>query len=171
MHDIGKAALVQAFPGLFPAIVEQLVAQRWQVPMLAAEEEVAGGASHCSVSRILAENWKLGPEVVRVVENHHQATAADPFSALIGLADFIACGLYPYPRQAAFPALTLIGGMPGPPPTADTPPIPEPLEAALRFLPAGLLGELAVEMKDLVALGVILAPAIRKFTEDMRRST
>lgn len=174
MHDIGKAALVQAFPDLFPAIVEHLVAQRWQVPMLAAEEEVAGGANHSSLGGILAANWKLGSEVERVVENHHQATAADPFSALIGLADFIAGGLYPYPRQAAFPALTLIGGVSTPPPaepSADAlAPALAPLEAAERFLPPGLLGELSVGMEDLIALGVTLAPAIRQFTENMRRS-
>lgn len=75
MHDIGKAALVQAFPGLFPTIVD-LVAQQWQVPMLAAEEEVAGGANHSSVGRILAANWKLGPEVERVVANHHPFPSA-----------------------------------------------------------------------------------------------
>lgn len=174
MHDIGKAALVQAFPGLFPAIVEHLVAQGWQVPMLAAEEEVAGGANHSSVGRILAENWKLGPQVEGVVENHHHAAAGDPFSGLISLADFIAGGLYPYPRQAAFPTVALIGGVafPAPAEAAATPPGPalDPLEAAGRFLPSGLLGELSTAVEDLVALGVALAPAIRQFTENMRRS-
>lgn len=172
MHDIGKAALVQAFPGLFPAIVEHLVAQQWQVPMLAAEEEVAGGANHNLVGRILAENWKLDSEVGRVVENHHLATAADPFSALVGLADFIAGGLYPYPRQAAFPTAALIGVVASPPPaepSAGTPALAS-LEAAGRFLPPGLLDELSLSLEDLIALGVMLAPAIRQFTENMRRS-
>lgn len=174
MHDIGKAALLQAFPGLFPAIVEHLVAQQWQVPMLMAEEEVAGGANHSSLGSILAVNWKLGPEVERVVENHHQATAADPFSALIGLADFIAGGLYPYPRQAAFPTVALIGGTKSPPPAKPVTNAPAPalplLEVAARFLPPGLLGELSMGLEDLIALGVTLAPAIRQFTENMRRS-
>jgi two-component system chemotaxis response regulator CheY len=174
MHDIGKAALVQAFPGLFPAILEHLVARQWQVPMLAAEEEVAGGANHGSLGGILAANWKLGPEVERVVENHHRAAAADPFSALIGLADFIAGGLYPYPRQAAFPTLALIGGTVRPlPPTPEAQePVPAlaPLEAAGRFLPPGLLAELSLSLEDAIALGVALAPAIRQFTENMRRS-
>ncbi len=166
MHDIGKAALVQAFPGLFPAIVEHLAAQQWQVPMLAAEEEVAGGADHASLGAILAANWRLNPEVERVVENHHRATTADAFSALIGLADFIAGGLYPYPRQAAFPAVALIGGTAAPPATGASP----ALEAAGRFLPPGLLGELSLSLEELIALGVALAPAIRRFTENMRRS-
>ncbi len=173
MHDIGKAALVQAFPGLFPTIVEHLVAQQWQVPMLAAEEEVAGGANHSSVGRILAANWKLGPEVERVVANHHQATAADPFSALIGLADFIAGGLYPYPRQAAFPTVALMGGVTAPPPAEPSTapaPIATPLEAVGRFLPPVLLSELSLNIEDLIALGVTLAPVIRQFTENMRRS-
>ncbi|MCC7261400.1 MAG: HDOD domain-containing protein [Candidatus Latescibacteria bacterium] len=172
MHDIGKAALVQAFPGLFPTIVEHLSARQWQVPMLAAEEEVAGGADHASLGAILAANWHLGPEVERVVENHHRATTADPFSALIGLADFIAGGLYPYPRQAAFPAIALIGGARSPllDETAAQTPAPPSLEAAQHFLPPGLLAELSLPLEDLVALGLSLAPIIRRFTENMRRS-
>jgi hypothetical protein len=54
-------------------------------------------------------------------------------------------------------------------PSADAP-VLAPLEAAGRFLPPGLLGELSMRMEELIALGVILAPAIRKFTENMRRS-
>jgi len=170
MHDIGKAALIQAFPGLFPAILEHLTAQQWQVPMLAAEEAVAGGANHAALGAILAVNWRLGTEVERVVENHHRAGAADSFSALIGLADFIAGGLYPYPRQAAFPTVALMGGVQSPPPAEPSAEALPPLEAAGRFLPPGLLAELSLTLEELIPLGVALAPAIRRFAEHMRHS-
>jgi two-component system, chemotaxis family, chemotaxis protein CheY len=109
MHDIGKVALIQAYPGLFSMIVEELQNQNWNVPMKAGEDLLAGGADHNLVGRILADSWKLGAALSKMVEYHHTPAADDAFSQLISLADFIGGCVYPYPKQATYPMVHMLG--------------------------------------------------------------
>ena len=43
IHDIGKVAMVQSYPGLFPLIVEEMEQQGWSLRMHRAEGLLAGG--------------------------------------------------------------------------------------------------------------------------------
>ncbi len=108
MHDIGKVALVQSYPGLFPLIVEELQNQNWNLPMKSGEDLLAGGADHNLVGRILAGSWKLGSTLEKMIEYHHTPSADDTYSQLIALADFIGGCTYPYPKQAAYPMMQML---------------------------------------------------------------
>jgi two-component system, chemotaxis family, chemotaxis protein CheY len=108
MHDIGKVALIQAYPGLFPMIVEELQNQSWNLPMKVGEDLLAGGADHNLVGRILADSWKLGSELAQIVDYHHTPSADDFFSQLISLSDFVGGCVYPYPKQATYPMMRML---------------------------------------------------------------
>jgi len=196
MHDIGKVALVQSYPGLFPLIIEVLEKQRWNLPMRAAEDQVAGGVDHSLVGGILAESWDLGSAMCQVIEKHHAPSSEDRFSQLVALADFLGGGIYPYPRQASFPLVrglrTEVGGSPSSAPAeageAETGEAPStapagageaervdvstlaPLEAMSSFLPEGLLASLDVPLEELIALERLLAPTVRRLVEQLRES-
>jgi HD-like signal output (HDOD) protein len=181
MHDIGKVALVEGYPGLHSMIQGVMVVGRWSVPMAVAEASVAGGANHTLVGRLLAESWKLGDDVCRVVENHHAPSAEDRFSQLIALANLLGNGIYPFPKQATYPIARLVqGGMaslPGAAPPAEAPdafgemaPEDDPLKAVRRFLPAGLLEQLGLGLQDLIDLGKTLGPVVQRLTEEIRKS-
>lgn len=184
MHDIGKVALVHGYPGLFPMIVQDLEIKSWNAPMRLSEEMVAGGADHALVGRILAQSWKLGDDLTRVIENHHRPGAEDRFAQLIALANFLGGGIYPYPKQAAFPMVRLLGEAPPAEtaaanadkpraqeePSADPAGPTSPEEAALLFLPEGLLERLEIPLGELIALGRRLAPSVRRLAEDLRKT-
>ena len=184
MHDIGKMALAHAYPGLFALFVEHLEVQDWNITMFSTEETVAGGAQHCHVGRILADAWQLGEETTQVIETHHVPASDDRFSQLVALANFIAGGIYPYPLQAQYPLVRLLAGPTAAPPPGNAgaapvaaadpdemPPHPVSAREALeRFLPPGLAEDLVVQVDELVELVKLLAPTIRNFTEEMRKS-
>ena len=179
MHDIGKVALIRSYPGLLEPILDQLKARDWNVPMGMAEENLAGGAHHCEVGRILAQSWNLGESICQVVERHHTPSREDHFSQLIALADFLAAGFFPYPKVAVYPMGRLLrqgegDNAPSPPAKRqgaksaepvtrqaewDSPTSIEevdPLERAAFFLPEGLLEWMELETEDLVDLGKAL---------------
>ena len=199
MHDIGKAALAQAYPGLSPMFVEDLQQHNWNQPMSAAEDRIAGGANHNLVGRILGQSWKLGDDLCDLVEFHHDPATDDRFAALVTLADFLVGGIFPFPKQAKFPLVDLLQD--GATPTegeeqkeAEAPaateqkegeeqaPAAEPDEdvahiaalapdqALLNFLPETLLGRLELELNDLLEAGRLLAPTVRRLADDIRKS-
>ena len=196
MHDIGKVALYCSYPGLFTLVAQNMEADGWNTPMLAAENDVAGGANHTLVGRIVATSWQLGEELCEVIERHHAPGPEDRYAQLTALADFLALGIYPFPKPAAYPLFTLFqpdggdttrGREDTTSPTselaavAETTQPPEgaegqqgaavdPAVAALRFLPQGLLEKLGIKLDDLVAIGLALAPAVRKLAEGIRQS-
>ncbi len=133
MHDIGKVALIQAYPGLFPMIVKELQDQNWNMSMKSGEGLLAGGADHNLVGRILADSWKLGSALAQMIEYHHTPSVDDVFSQLISLADFVGGCVYPYPKQATYPMVHMLGdenltaaaSAPEPPATAAAPSVAE----------------------------------------------
>jgi two-component system, chemotaxis family, chemotaxis protein CheY len=176
MHDIGKVALIQSYPGLYKMIIDELDTGGWRSPMLSAEQSVAGGADHTVVGRILSQSWKLGDSLVAAVEKHH-APGSDRSISLLALADFIGGGIFAYPKTARFPMVQLLdaGYESDPSPAAPaeqvdadeqetaTDSTPAGLEAAAQaFLPEGLLEQLELPFDDLLAVGRALAPSIRK---------
>ncbi len=158
MHDIGKVALIQSYPGLYRLILEELRTGTWLYPMSHAEETCAGGANHCLVGRLLAESWKLGEDVSRVVEYHHEPTPDHPLEQLIALADLIGGGIAPFPEEAAFPLTRLVHGGE----TGDT------AEGIERFVPDAVLAAAGVATSDVVELSRAVAPGIRQRVEAIR---
>ena len=158
MHDIGKVALIQSFPGLYRLILEEMRTGDWLYPMSYAEETCAGGANHCLVGRILADSWKLGADVSRVVEHHHSPSPDSPLERLIALADLIGGGIAAFPEEAAFPLARLLhGGEEG-----DT------AEGLERFVPTDALTTVGLTQADIVALARAIAPSIRQRVDGIR---
>jgi len=197
MHDIGKIALIQSYPGLYPMIIEKLQRESWNVPMRTAEDLFAGGAHHNIVGAILAESWKLGTTLTAVVESHHNPRADDQFSQLMALADFVGGYIYPYPKTAKYPMTHLLQDeslqADAKPPEdlktylsqeEETATIPisgedpgpgaaaalAPGTAIYNFLPPNLLEQLEVEINELVTLARLLKPAVVRLTEEVRKS-
>ena len=161
MHDIGKVALAQGYPGLFTLVVEELAEEKWCSPMRSGEMTLAGGADHTTVGGILAESWKLGEEIRQVAEKHHDENPASAFAELIALADFIAGGLYPFPKEAAFPTVSALSE------GAVYDGKDEPLAP---FLSESILSKCGLGFEGLIALGQAIAPTVRRLTESMRES-
>ena len=156
MHDIGKGIMVHSYPGLFPLILAELKNKQWNAPMLAAEQEVAGGLTHTVVGEILMRKWGLGDEVCNGVRYHHQPSAGDTFTFLIGLADIIGQALYPFPREADYPlAAALEEGS---------------LGQVSHFLPQGFGTHGLLSLEECIALVAAISPRVKYFTEKMRRS-
>lgn len=162
MHDIGRVAMVMSYPGLFSAVLEELEAQSWKVPMLEAEKSVAGGITHASVGGFLAAEWGLNSALIRVTGQHHDFAAYDHLSRLIFLADFIGGAAYPFPKQAQYPAVEILNADGGTHSQED-------LKAAGAFLPENLLERFNIELAQFLDLGRVLLPAIKHATESLRQ--
>ena len=160
MHDIGKVALAHGYPGLYPQIIEDLRGQSWQNPMSFSEETFAGGANHCVVGRILAGSWKLGDDMSRVVEHHHDPAAGHGLEQLIALSDFIAGGIIPFPNTAEYPLVRVLSG------TTEA----EVAEDLMKFLSPAVLDDLGVELTDVIALAKSIDPSIRKLAIEIKES-
>ena len=160
MHDIGKVALAHGYPGLYPLIEEELKNQKWNLPMSHGEETYAGGANHCLVGRILADSWKLGEDVSRVVEHHHDPAADRALESIMAVADFIGGGIVPFPKAAQYPLVRVLAGTPVADVAAD-------LE---KFISPAVLEGMKIELTDLVELAQFSSPSIRALSESIKES-
>lgn len=166
MHDIGKAAMAHAYPGLLPLVFEEMKKKAWSRPMLAAERAVSGGTDHCQLGAILARSWKLGQSVEEPVENHHAPSRANEMSMLVALADCIAGAFYPYPKPARYPLGKLLAA----PVDGSKDIATQELEASLsHFLPEDIEQKLSLDAARVLALAGALEPAIRRLTEAFRQ--
>lgn len=160
MHDIGKVALVQSYPGLYGAVRSELERNEWNIPMRQAEIVIAGGADHTAVGEILAQSWRLGDRITRVIEKHHEPDAGDHLVSLIALADLIAGGIQPFPKAAPYPLAELVA----------TPDAAASDESLQPFLPPDLLGRLELTSEDVIELARGLAPSVRKRAAELHES-
>ena len=196
MHDIGKVALVQSYPGLYPIIIDELKRENWNTSMRAVEHLVAGGAHHNMVGQILSESWKLGDILTKVIENHHTPPADDPFCQLITLADFAGGYIYPYPKDSEYPMAKILreedmladaeppAAMATTSPAADrgeeseqsndAEPGPAsgltPGAAVYNFLPPHLLQQLDIDINKLITAARHIKPTVERLTEEIRKS-
>ena len=108
MHDIGKVALVQCYPGIFPLILNEMEAQKWNVPISVGEGILAGGGDHTLVGRVLSESWKLGSGLSEMIEFHHNPSTSQLFAQVISLADFMSGCTFPYPKNSAYPMASFL---------------------------------------------------------------
>ena len=68
IHDVGKMMLLQNVPKRFEEALQ--VSMKNQIPLAKAEGEVFG-FSHAHVAGLLAERWKLAPDLQIAVSYHH----------------------------------------------------------------------------------------------------
>jgi HD-like signal output (HDOD) protein/DNA-binding response OmpR family regulator len=156
MHDIGKGIMVHSYPGLFPLILAELKKNDWKIPMLAAEQEVAGDLSHPAVGEILLRNWGMPDEICNVVLRHHQPDFDDSFCFLIGIADVIGQMLYPFPFEAEYPLTQALGE--------------GATDLAKPFLPADFLNQPLLRIEDFMLLVDAVSPRVKFLVEKMRLS-
>lgn len=163
MHDLGKAALAQAYPGLWTAIDRRMQEAQWKIPVRVAEKEILG-LDHTCVGEIMSRTWNLDPGLSRAIDLHHDAESDDPYAQLIALADFIGGAIQPYPRQAPFApvlALTKYGNR-----QELAVNLPQEAEEEIAaFLPAGLLERLNLAVDELLEMALLLGPSVEKFTK------
>jgi putative nucleotidyltransferase with HDIG domain len=89
LHDIGLIANLLLIPDLFEKSLQ--TARSRSVPLDRAEIEVAG-IDHTSTGGVLADHWKLGPDLCEVIRCHHNVGRAEfyqPLVAVINIADLL----------------------------------------------------------------------------------
>lgn len=89
LHDIGLLANALLFKEEFQRVLE--MAQASETPLCEVEAEVLG-FTHCDSGRILADIWRLPPDISGVVEHHHHPCPDDPdaeMSSIVYLADLL----------------------------------------------------------------------------------
>jgi putative nucleotidyltransferase with HDIG domain len=107
LHDIGMLVNSMVIPEEFRATFEK--ATREQIPLHEAEQATLG-FTHCDSGRVLAEAWKITPDLVQAIELHHDIGDPErggPLVAMVHLSDLL-CRLrdlgygYYEPRQIDF---------------------------------------------------------------------
>ncbi|MDZ4861479.1 MAG: HDOD domain-containing protein [Candidatus Hydrogenedentes bacterium] len=73
LHDIGKAIIIQQFPGAVAAINRLIEDEGFS--HTDAEREELDGYTHCDIGAWLAGRWGLPPAIVESIEMHHAPSA------------------------------------------------------------------------------------------------
>jgi HD-like signal output (HDOD) protein len=87
LHDLGILVNATVLPDQTDVVFE--AAARKAVPLDEAEREILG-FTHADSGRILGEAWKLSPDIIAVLQFHHDieaATTAKDLVALVHLSD------------------------------------------------------------------------------------
>jgi putative nucleotidyltransferase with HDIG domain len=107
LHDIGILVNSMVVPEEFRVTFEK--ATREQIPLNEAELATLG-FTHCDSGRVLAEAWKITPDLIEAIELHHDigdSQRGGPLVAIVHLSDLL-CRLrdlgygYYEPRQIDF---------------------------------------------------------------------
>ena len=85
VHDVGRLALVLAYPGYSPSAQQHTVAPDRRI----RDERRELGVDHAMVGGVLLRRWALPRSVVAAVERHHDPDA-DREPAILRLADMLA---------------------------------------------------------------------------------
>lgn len=89
VHDLGILVNTVACAEEYPKCVQ---AARTERTALHRIEEKMLGFTHCQSGKILGEQWKFSPDVLAVIETHHEvgpALGASPLVALVHLSDLL----------------------------------------------------------------------------------
>jgi putative nucleotidyltransferase with HDIG domain len=89
LHDIGILVNYLLFPEEFHKAL--VLAQTSEIPLWEAEQQVLG-FTHCESGGVLADFWKLPPDIAEVIEFHHQpalSSFALEMTAVVYLADLL----------------------------------------------------------------------------------
>lgn len=82
LHDLGIIVNLWVLPKEFRVAWEK--AKTEGIPLHEAEQE-SMGFTHCASGRLLAERWKLAPDLLEVVSYHHTPEKAAEYSGLVAL--------------------------------------------------------------------------------------
>lgn len=169
MHDVGKVVLAHAYPGLFPAVIEELIDKNWQVPMSAVETDFTGGSDHSVIGGVLAADWDLGEATTAAVSQHHSHHPTNNLARLIAIADFVAGALYPFPANAKYPQVEAVAAMLKAESEEDMIKVPIP-EGLAAWLPDAVTDSLKTGRSELLHLACKLAPTIRRLVGGVQNS-
>jgi putative nucleotidyltransferase with HDIG domain len=89
LHDIGILVNSLLYPEEFQRVLEQ--AQSSETPLCEVEQQVLG-FTHCDSGRVLADIWKLPPDVTATIEFHHHPagdSARGEIPCVVYLADLL----------------------------------------------------------------------------------
>lgn len=89
LHDIGILVNSLLYPEEFQRVLEQ--AQSSETPLCEVEQQVLG-FTHCDSGRVLADIWKLPPDVAATIEFHHHPggdRAGGEIPCVVYLADLL----------------------------------------------------------------------------------
>lgn len=103
VHDLGKVAMVQAYPQWYAQIEAALKERGWQTGMTRLEASLADGFDHAAAGGALAEAWGFDDELCRVIRSHHRPDPDDALSWLVGFADVIGQRVCPFPLASHYP--------------------------------------------------------------------
>jgi HD-like signal output (HDOD) protein len=107
LHDIGVLVNCMVVPEEFKETIQKAAAE--QIPLDEAERATLG-FTHCDSGRVLAEAWKIPPDLIEAIELHHDIgdpNRGGPLVAMVHLSDLL-CRLrdlgygYYEPRQIDF---------------------------------------------------------------------
>lgn len=80
LHDIGLIANLLLIPELFEQALQAAIAR--VVPLDRAESELIG-INHAATGGLLADHWKLGPDLCEVIRCHHNVERAEIYKPLV----------------------------------------------------------------------------------------
>jgi HD-like signal output (HDOD) protein len=89
LHDLGIIVNLWVLPQEFRVAFE--IAKAEGIPLHESEQESLG-FTHCDSGRLLAESWRLAPDLIEVVAHHHspENSTQDPgLVALVHVADLL----------------------------------------------------------------------------------
>jgi len=89
LHDLGILVNTVAYTEEFRLCIQK--AREGHIALHRSEQEYLG-VTHCQSGKILAEQWKFSPDLIAVIEYHHQAEPAPiaaPLVALVYLSDLL----------------------------------------------------------------------------------
>jgi putative nucleotidyltransferase with HDIG domain len=89
LHDLGLVANLLLVPDVFDTVV--CFAHANKLAIESAEREKMS-FTHCFTGALLAEKWRLGPEICEVIERHHDPSHASFYrvlTALVHIADLV----------------------------------------------------------------------------------
>lgn len=170
MHDIGKVVLAHAYPGLFPAVLEELKSSDWSRPMSALEAELTGGSDHGVVGGVLASDWDLGEPITSAVLQHHSPTATSSLARLVAISDFVASALYPFPAEAKYPHVKILADMTAAGDAGGADARATMPEGLATFLPDTVTDAVKTSRGELLEIGCALAPSIRRLVQGIQNS-
>lgn len=82
LHDFGIVVHLWVLPHEFAQAVE--LAKSTHIPLHEAEMKVLG-VTHCQSGVLLAERWKFGPELIEVIQRHHNLAPCQSHRALVAI--------------------------------------------------------------------------------------
>jgi len=104
LHDVGKILNTVCYQDTYPLILYEIERSKWQSRLLDCEQSVVGNLQHPITSGALLERWEVFPNLVEPIRSHHRIEDYSlPETVLIGLANCLVKGMYPFPRIISIP--------------------------------------------------------------------